>query len=1180
MIFKKQIKTKMENLLNLDTLITKTGRPFSPEVVAFARKELENSTWKDTATKMGYMITHPDYLELSGAMLIEYIKVHGPESIDHYVEVMKERLEPQVVSFMINHEPHLAALMKKYEHQDYDFNYFAASVLKGMYLARPSYDEDVFESPSYFYLRVVVGLFFDWKEGDPVPCDALGTVNKGNDMSSALQWIDQVYAEALHKRVAFATPTLFSSGFKKSQKASCFLIQIGDNLDDILLAVNKMGQISKHRGGIGFDISRVRHSDIGSIGMSAGTRTLLLLYDKLLRYADQTGVRKGRGTVYQRPQHPDILDFATIVDVDERGTQESTPNLDNAFWMNWMFFKRLKGDKGGKWTLFCPAKTPSLNDKYGVPFIKEYERLEALYEEWRGKEGILKEYIRGAKGIYKAKLEEQLITEKDPLVIEDLLKRTVGVREEEKGHYKFLLGLVKFTKQIHVDDILRKITEMQRKWGRPYILNGDACNFKSNQRNLGYISCSNLCCMAANQRIPTQKGLLTVKELYEEGTPNIVPGRQKLETASKMELPRPNAPMVRIHTKEGYTHDVTPDHPVWVTCLEAKQGERGGWVEAQNLKEGDKIEIQQIEGPWGDMERIDDASSAAMCATGGVSQVVKYGWNTFDENRVPDFIWRGNRATVKRYLQGLLHRGSFNAHQLEILSFNVNEHIISDVQILWANFGVKSYIESGKLYLSCCKTVEEIFDLAALVGPKTPQMDKTATFTHLENLDNADAYCLTVDSEEHAWVANGLVTKNTEIVEYTDPDEIACCNLGSLNLGAYVTRGAFDFDLLGKNTRMMVNVLNRVIDNNFYPVEQAKNSNLKHRPIGLGVCGWGDALNKLRLPVESEGAMLLNKKIAACIYYNSLIASSYLGFKQGNYSTFQGSPMNRGKFQFDLWQDEYRELEKEGLLNPKVRRWEDQLPLDPSEWGQKIVKFGEKKLHPLWESLRYFTKDYMRNSLLVARMPTASSASLSSATESAEIHSSNIYSRNVLSVSSPVVNKSMQLDLMELGLWNTDTIDFIRCCDGSISKLKEFIAKFPTKVPDFDGTPENIGKLEEIQEIYKTIWEISQKVFIRHAAQAGIYICQSHSFNIYLPDPSAKQLKGVMLEGADIGLKTLNYYVRSLPAAKPNANTVDPAVEAFAKEMRSAIFYTNRKKEPKSAPAFCAMEEGCVVCSS
>lgn len=919
-----------ESSLLIDRLIDKTKRTFSPEVVEYAKQNLQSdgSNWKDLATRMGYKIENPDYLDLAGAMLVELMKTYGPESIFEYIKVMKERLDPNVKSFMENHATQLTELMKRFEFRDYAFNFFSAMNLYAVYLARPSYDEDVFETPSYFYLRVVVGLFFDWKEGDPLACEILGH-HENTDKPNSIHWVEKVYEETVFHRISFATPTLFSSGFNKSQKASCFLLQVGDNLEEILEAVQKMGQISKYKGGIGVDISQIRHSNIGSVGISSGTRNLILMYDKLIRYVDQTGVRKGSATVFQRPHHPDVIDFTTIIDKEERGNQESAPNIDNAFWLNWMFFKRVRGDKGGKWTLFCPAKAPSLNNLYGEDFIKEYEKLEELFETWKGKENIIKEYIRGSRGKYREKLIEEYKHTINELELSDLTNRIYGVpSDHEKEYYRFLLGLVRFTKQVHVDDILDKIFDMQKKFGKPYLLNGDAANFKSNQKNLGYIRCSNLC---------------------------------------------------------------------------------------------------------------------------------------------------------------------------------------------------------------------------------------------------------------------------QEIFEYTSKDEVACCNLGSLVLGKYIKeldgQKFVDYKLLASNTRMMVTVLNRVIDSNYYPLEEAKRSNLRHRPIGLGVCGWGDLLNELRVAPDDNQAYELNKKIAACIYFNAVTASSYLGYKQGNYSTFQGSPMSEGHFQFNLWLLEHNTLKRLGILNEKVRKWEDQLPIDPEQWGQPSLTFdGLGQVEPCWESLRTYTSKFMRNSLLIARMPTASSASLVGTTESVEIHSANIYSRNVLAVSAPIINKYMIKDLKEIGLWNSDVADFIRCCDGSISKLHVFAEKFPQKVPLY--STKHADKLKTYQHLYRTIWEISQKVFIEQAAHAGIYICQGHSFNLWIPDPTTKQLKAAMLMSADIGLKTLNYYVRRLPAIKPNPSTVLPEIAELGIKMREELYFSRSQKkrieekekveqiEKEENFGVCRMEEGCLYCTS
>ena len=1044
-------------MLSLDSLLSKTGRSYSTEVVEFAQKKLSSSllssplkgkegreggegeedreNWYNVAVEMGYRVTDLDYSYLAGAMIIELMKVKGATSIPHYIRVMKKRLDPDVIAFMENHQKELSALIQRFEAQDYDFSFFSAMNLLNLYMARPSYDEDPFESPSYFYMRIVVGLFFDWKEGDPSPCDALGVPTYKSNEPNALQWVSNVYEESVHRRISFASPTMFSSGFKKSQKASCFLLQVGDNLEEILGAMAKMGQISKYRGGIGADVSLIRHSNIGDVGMSSGTRNLLLMYDRLIRYVDQVGMRKGAATIYQRPHHPDVLDFSTIIDKEERGSQESAPNIDTAFWLSYLFFRRVRGDEGGKWTLFCPAKTPSLNYIYGEEFMQEYIRLENLYEEWRGRENEVKKLI----------LEEE--------------------NEEETEKYRFILGLIGFTKQIHVDDLLDKIIDMQRKWGKPYLLNGDAANFKSNQKNLGYIRNSNLC-VAPETLLFTKQGEKVISSLENQKV-EVWNGEEWSEVVVKCTCDEPTK-LLTVKFSNGRKLKCTPEHNFY-------------------LSNGLKVTTEQLNP--------------------GVS----------------------------------------------LLPFKLPFPYSKGTEEI---------------------TVDEIIDSNCY----------------------SKTYCVT-EPKRHMAVFNGILTGQcTEIIEYTAKDEIATCNLGSLVLGKYVLgndrgKGVVDAKKLGENVRMMVMVLNRVIDSNYYPVEESRNSNMKHRPIGLGVCGWGDLLNELRIPVDSEEATLLNKKVAACIYYNALVASSYLGMKQGNYSSFKGSPMQQEKLQFDLWQEEYKMLERLNLLNPKVRKWEDQLPLDPTEWGQEPIPFVATHnkgslggvFLPSWTELRKYTSRYMRNSLLIARMPTASSASLAGATESTEIHSSNIYTRNVLAVSAPVVNTYMVKDLKALGLWNKDTIDFIRICDGSISQLDTFVNKFPEKVEEFlRKGAEGERALKECQLLYRTIWEISQRVFIHHAATAGIYICQAHSFNIFLPDPTAKQLKACMLTSAESGLKTLNYYVRRLPASKPNPSTVDPQVAAFAMERRDKMYIGDKggKVKIERVEVCYKDDDGCISCQS
>ncbi len=324
----------------------------------------------------------------------------------------------------------------------------------------------------------------------------------------------------------------------------------------------------------------------------------------------------------------------------------------------------------------------------------------------------------------------------------------------------------------------------------------------------------------------------------------------------------------------------------------------------------------------------------------------------------------------------------------------------------------------------------------------------------------------------------------TEIMEYTSPDEVAVCNLASLALPKFVIDGRFDHQKLYEVTRTATRNLNKVIDINYYPVEEARNSNMRHRPIGLGVQGLADAFIMLRMPFESEEARGLNKDIFETIYFAAMTASMELAKQHGPYETFQGSPLSQGQFQFDLWG-----------VQPESGRWD-------------------------WESLRQQVMEHgARNSLLVAPMPTASTSQILGNNECFEPYTSNIYTRRVLSGDFIVVNKHLMKDLIRLGLWNEQMKNMIIQANGSIQPIP--------------GIPQNI------KDLYKTVWEISQKAIMEMAADRGPFICQSQSLNIHIQDPNFGKLTSMHFYAWKKGLKTGMYYLRSRPAADPIKFTLD-----------------------------------------
>jgi len=317
----------------------------------------------------------------------------------------------------------------------------------------------------------------------------------------------------------------------------------------------------------------------------------------------------------------------------------------------------------------------------------------------------------------------------------------------------------------------------------------------------------------------------------------------------------------------------------------------------------------------------------------------------------------------------------------------------------------------------------------------------------------------------------------TEIMEYTNKDEVAVCNLASINLSKFVINGKYDFEKLYEITRIVTRNLNRVIDINYYPVKEAYNSNMRHRPVGIGVQGLANAFILMRYPFDSTEAKLLNRAIFETIYFAALTESCELAKQNGPYQTFEGSPISKGIFQFDMW---------------------DETP--SSRWD--------------WDSLR---KDIMehgvRNSLLVAPMPTASTSQILGNNECFEPYTSNIYSRRTLSGEYIVVNKHLLKDLIEEDLWTEETKEQMIAANGSIQHIEE--------IP------------EELRDLYKTAYEIKQRVIIDMSADRGAFVCQSQSLNLFVENPNFAKLTSMHFYAWRKGLKTGMYYLRSKAAVDP-----------------------------------------------
>lgn len=389
----------------------------------------------------------------------------------------------------------------------------------------------------------------------------------------------------------------------------------------------------------------------------------------------------------------------------------------------------------------------------------------------------------------------------------------------------------------------------------------------------------------------------------------------------------------------------------------------------------------------------------------------------------------------------------------------------------------------------------------------------------------------------------------TEIVEYSSKDEVAVCNLASIALNMFVKSNGvkeYDFQKLKEVTKTVTKNLNKIIEVNYYPIPEAKRSNMRHRPIGIGVQGLADAFIMMRMPFESAEAQRLNQQIFETIYYGALEASCELAQELGTYETYEGSPVSKGILQYDMW---------------------NKTPTDLWNWTElkeQIAKHG------------------VRNSLLVAPMPTASTAQILGNNESFEPYTSNVYNRRVLSGEFQVVNHHLIKDLTERGLWDDDMKNNIIANNGSIQSIDE--------IP------------QDIREIYKTVWEMSVKNQIQMAADRGAFIDQSQSFNIHVAEPNYGKLTSIHFHAWKMGLKTGMYYLRTKPAANAIQFTVDKerlgnaklsgntSTPSPNKTMNGTLNGTfngtangeDEEREKKLAQMVCSLEnkDDCLMCGS
>jgi ribonucleoside-diphosphate reductase alpha chain len=784
--------------------------------LSHVQKLVEKRGLYGAANILGYDTSSYDNLFMAGRLAMEDLRSKVPPTLLQYAHVMQKRLNPITFNFILTHHEKLQAAIEKNKHYDYDNDWFSGNTIITTYAASPKFGLPPAETPQYIWMRCAIQMYHQDGVDAVITC----------------------YEELAEGWYTPASPTLFNAGMAQPQMSSCFLLTIEDDLKSMYKhGIYRGAMISASSGGLGYNLSNIRHSEIGNKGMSDGIVPYCKEINEMIKHVNQGGRRKGASTLFLEPHHLDIENFVVLT------SKKGDPNarardVNTCIWESWIFNDRVENDE--MWTLFCPASVKHLNNLWGKEFADAY-----------------------------------IAAEQDPTI---------------PAHHK---------KVVRARDLFHKIVQMQKESGMPYLMNGDACNMKSNHR---------------------------------------------------------------------------------------RQGRK---IQSSNL-------------------------------------------------------------------------------------------------------------------------------------------------------------CL-------------------EIVEYTDGETIAVCNLHSLSLRMYALgaidrtlasepalRSAINFEQLAHMSRRVITNLNNVIDNNWYPLDKIRKdgslkpgiinkSNKAQRPVGMGVSGLAEMLHILDLPFEDPITRIANKMIFACMYWNALAQSVQLAILKGVCEYHIGSPASEGKLQFDLWREEFL------YRGPNdFRKYEDDEPLDPSVWGQKAVELVNEQgevidvILPTQEDLkRCIVKYGLHNSLLIALMPTASTAQMRRNCETVEAHQNNLYSRKVLKCSYPVLNRYLEADLQVLGVWNNNCVEYIKVKNGSVQGLTQYVKANSALFPDYNGDD---ARMAHIENKYKTMWELPQRLFIDLAADRGRYICQSASLNLYFENPDDVKIKSAHRYSEKKGLKTKMYYLRQSGAEvikfTANANTL------------------------------------------
>lgn len=940
------------------------------------------------------------------------------------------------------------------------FEYFGLQTMYDRYLLRHPETGKVVETPQWFFMRIACAL----------------TENLADTLEMYRLFSEQEYLTS--------SPTLFNAGTKHEQLSSCFLLDSPqDNLSDIYKKYSDIAMLSKFSGGIGVSYSRVRSTGskiLSTNGQSNGIIPWLKVLDSSVTAVKQGSRRRGAACVYLEPWHADVESFLELRDnTGDEARRTHTLNLAN--WIPDLFMKRVEANE--QWSLFDPRLTPDLVDLYGDAFEEAYIAYEAQNIATK---------VLPARDLYAKMMRTLAQTGNGWMTFKDKSNKACNQTALPQNVVHLSNLCVAPETMILTRNGHKTIGDLQDKsvdvWNG-YEWSNTTVRKTGTNVGLVKVTLSNgvvLDC-TPNHRFPVAEGytgrynMVPAKDL-SEGTKL---AKFALPIVEDTQLPLTEEECRLMYASGFLTGDGTYSQGIPRTSLYGNKRDLRSYLDidgTSTIDGSDRINIYYRSAKL--MSKFELPTSIPING--------KLAWlaGLLDSDGTVT-----NNGTNQSYQIGSVNLEFLNQLRLMLTTLGI------DSKVTKFRDAIEKMMPDGKggSALYPCQDMYRLLitsgDVHALynLGLKTRRLQVTGVkpqrtahhFTKVVSVEDtgriSDTFCFT-EPNRNLGTFNGVVTGQcTEILEINNKEEVAVCNLGSINLSRFVTDGKFDYDKLARTVNMAVRQLDRVIDLNFYPIEETKKSNNKWRPIGLGCMGLADVFFQLKLAFDSEEARKISAKIAEVIYYHALSTSNALAIEKGPCAAFADTRTARGELQFDAW----------GVTPTTTYNW---------------------------DSLReHIQTTGLRNSLMIAIAPTATIASIVGCYECIEPQISNVWKRETISGDFLQINRYLVAELKEMGLWSDALCAQIVSAEGSIQGIT--------------GIPEDV-KLR-----YRTAWEIPMRSLIDMAADRGAFIDQSQSLNLFIESPTIGQLSSMYMHAWKKGLKT-TYYLRSRPATRIAKTTV------------------------------------------